>query len=155
MTELNWTERNNFTEPRLLHLPIKRKALKSLTWNVWSFCVCLAKSYDVWLQVFFFFFSLFQQELLPTLVLFLPFGNSPQELSEKPSSWDIVFCKALNKNSQLLGWVFIFLLNLETCQLKQNTREKRREGLREGLWVPTLIFLATHLLKKAKRLPFS
>lgn len=27
--------RNNFSESRLLHLLIQRKALKSLTWNVW------------------------------------------------------------------------------------------------------------------------
>ena len=28
-------ERNDFTEPRLLHLPIHRKAQNSLTWYVW------------------------------------------------------------------------------------------------------------------------
>ena len=28
-------ERNDFTEPRLLYLPIHRKALNSLTWDVW------------------------------------------------------------------------------------------------------------------------
>ena len=33
-----------------------------------------------------FIFSLFQQEFLHTLVLSLPFGNSPQKLSEKPPS---------------------------------------------------------------------
>ena len=27
--------RNDFSEPRLLHLPIHRKALNSLTWDVW------------------------------------------------------------------------------------------------------------------------
>ena len=28
-------ERNDFTEPRLLHLPIQRKEPNSLTWNIW------------------------------------------------------------------------------------------------------------------------
>ena len=28
-------QRNDFSEPRLLHLPIHRKALNSLTWDVW------------------------------------------------------------------------------------------------------------------------
>ena len=28
-------ERNDFSEPRLLHLPIHRKALNSLTWAIW------------------------------------------------------------------------------------------------------------------------
>ena len=28
-------QRNNFSEPRLLHLPIYRKALNSFTWDVW------------------------------------------------------------------------------------------------------------------------
>ena len=28
-------QRNDFSEPRLLHLPIHRKALSSLTWDVW------------------------------------------------------------------------------------------------------------------------
>ena len=28
-------ERNDFHEPRLLHLPVHRKELNSLTWNVW------------------------------------------------------------------------------------------------------------------------
>ena len=155
-TVLGCTKRNNFTEPRLLHLPIKRTALKSLTWNVCSFFLCVT-SKILWCLITCFFLNFFppQQELLRILVLSLPFGYSPRELSERPPSWDTVFCNTLNKNSQLLSWVFIFLLNLETCQLKQNTREKRREGLREGLWDPTLIFLDTHLMKKAERLPFS
>ena len=28
-------QRNDFSEPRLLHLPIHRKALNSLTWDIW------------------------------------------------------------------------------------------------------------------------
>ena len=28
-------QRNEFSEPRLLHLPIHRKALNSLTWDIW------------------------------------------------------------------------------------------------------------------------
>ena len=28
-------ERNDFSEPKLLHLPIHRKALNSLTWDIW------------------------------------------------------------------------------------------------------------------------
>ena len=28
-------ERSDFTDPRLLHLPIYRKALNSLTWDIW------------------------------------------------------------------------------------------------------------------------
>ena len=28
-------QRNDFSEPRLLHLPIHRKALNSLTWSIW------------------------------------------------------------------------------------------------------------------------
>ena len=28
-------ERNNFSEPRSLHLPIHRKALNSVTWDIW------------------------------------------------------------------------------------------------------------------------
>ena len=28
-------QRNDFSEPRLLHLPIQRKVLNSLTWDIW------------------------------------------------------------------------------------------------------------------------
>ena len=34
--EINWVSKNHFSKPRLLHLPIQRKALNSLTWGV--FC---------------------------------------------------------------------------------------------------------------------
>ena len=37
-------ERNDFSEPRLLHLPIHRKALNSLTWVIWFW---LIKIFDV------------------------------------------------------------------------------------------------------------
>ena len=30
-----WGERNDFSQPWFLHLPIHRKALNSLTWDVW------------------------------------------------------------------------------------------------------------------------
>ena len=51
-------QKENFTKFRLLHLPIHRKALKSLTWDVWVF---------LWLVVIFWCFTtfllLFQQKL--------------------------------------------------------------------------------------------
>ena len=43
--------RNNFSEPKHLLLPIHRKAVKSLTWNVWIVCVCVCVC--VWLVVIF------------------------------------------------------------------------------------------------------
>ena len=43
--------RKNFSDPRFLHLPIHRKVLKSLTWDI---CFCHKQSFDAWL---FFFFS--------------------------------------------------------------------------------------------------
>ena len=53
-------QRNDFSEPRLLHLPIHRKALNSLTWGVWfslinnnlltfpTTCPLLQNSYTSW-----------------------------------------------------------------------------------------------------------
>ena len=37
LTPESWDayERNDFSEPKLLHLPIQRKALNSLTWDIW------------------------------------------------------------------------------------------------------------------------
>ena len=47
-------QRNDFSEPRLLHLPIHRKALNSLTWNIWF---SLIKSDLLRFGFCFFFFS--------------------------------------------------------------------------------------------------
>ena len=38
-------QRDDFREPRLLHLPIQRKALNSLTWHTW-FSLINSKSFD-------------------------------------------------------------------------------------------------------------
>ena len=39
-------ERNEFSEPKLLHLPIYRKALNSLTWDIW-FSLIHKNTFDV------------------------------------------------------------------------------------------------------------
>ena len=66
-------QRNNFRESRLLHLPINRKALKSLTWDI---CFCHKRSFDAWL-----FFFFFQQKLLYILTPPLSLGTVLQHYS--------------------------------------------------------------------------
>ena len=67
-------QRNNFSESKLLHLPIHREALKSLPWDVWFHFVYvwLAVTFDVQLHGFlcFVFTFCFQQKLY---VLGLPY----------------------------------------------------------------------------------
>ena len=38
-------ERNDFSKPRLLHLPIHRKVLKSLTWDIWFSSIFCCSTY--------------------------------------------------------------------------------------------------------------
>ena len=79
-------QRNNFNEPRLLHLPIYRKALKSLTWHAWFFVISTnLLSFD-YIVAFLFFFS--KNSYIPAPPL--PLWNSPSELSESLPSQDIV-----------------------------------------------------------------
>ena len=69
-------QRNDFSEPRLLHLPIHRKALDSLTWDVWF---SLINSNLLMFQLPGFFL----QKLLCVLAPPLPLQSSPFERSER------------------------------------------------------------------------
>ena len=41
-------QRNDFSEPRLLHLLMFRKALNSLTWNIWFSLIYKKKAFDIY-----------------------------------------------------------------------------------------------------------
>ena len=56
-------QRQDFREPRLLHLPIHRKVLNSLTWDIWFYIIYYIYIY-IYIYIFFFFFLMFR---LPTL----------------------------------------------------------------------------------------
>ena len=74
MTELtDWTVRNDFNEPRLLNIPIHRKALKSLIWDVFF----VISSYILMS------YCMFLSAKTPILAPPLRLWNSPSEQSEK------------------------------------------------------------------------
>ena len=64
-------QRNNFSDSRLLHLPICRRALNSLSWDIWC-CFINSNLLTPWS---------FLQTLLYILALSLPLRSSPSELS--------------------------------------------------------------------------
>jgi len=96
---VNAYQRNNFNEPRVLHLLIHRKTLKSFIWNV----------YFLWLAVMLIFNYMVGFFVVVCFVLFFPpkppvFPSSSltsleQFLSgiREAASWAIVLRKVLNK----------------------------------------------------------
>ena len=94
-------QRNDFSEPRLLHLPIHRKALDSLTWDVW-FSLINSNLLMFQLPGFFFCKNSFVSWLLPYLFRAVHLsdlrgcllGLSPQKVSQ------------IKHNSQILGSLF-------------------------------------------------
>ena len=72
-----WQHRNDFNEPRLLHLPIYRGALNSLGWDVWLFKLIFRCSTDC---------LVFVAKLLYIRVPPLPFQSRPPDWSERLSS---------------------------------------------------------------------
>ena len=118
---------NDFNEPRLLHLPIHRKALNCLTWDIWfSFMnsklsmfwppgLCGRNSYISWML-----FGTVPQSHLRGCIQ----GLNPQKV-----------CR-IKRNSQLLGCVF-FSVNTRK-QRERSNRDYQAVTLgrvvREGLW---------------------
>ena len=90
-------QRNNFSEPRLLHLPIHKRALKVNFWRLVS-CVWIVIIFGCSLHFFF-----FQEKFLAPP---LPLLNSPSELSKRLPTQIIVLSqeKAMATHSSTLAW---------------------------------------------------
>ena len=115
--------RNNFSEPKHLLLPIHRKAVKSLTWNVWIVCVCVCVCvissnlwcWTSWVFLLFYYFLFSKNSHIFWFLHYL--------LRAVPPNWEAasgatVLCKVPptptkkkknnKKNLQLLGCAFFF-----------------------------------------------
>ena len=110
----NWCtyQRNDFNEPRLLHLPIHRKTLNFLTWDIW-FSLINSDLLMFWLPV------LWLQKILHILVPPLLLQNN----SVLIVIWDAVSCGSspqkiywVKHNSQLLGCTFIFFFSVDNIK---------------------------------------
>ena len=135
-------ERNDFSEPRLLHLPIHRKVLNSLTWGIWS-SLTHKNTSDV-------------QTTCPLLQNFCITLTSPLASSEQSSqgclshlfSGDAISQPWSPKNShwikhstQLLGCMYFFQSTVPASFTKRNDtlsktgEQMLREPQGEGKWI--------------------
>ena len=95
-------QRNDFNEPRLLHLPIHRKALNSLTWDV---CFPLINSN---LLMFHRSGFCYKTPIYPGSSL-ISLGQSLRAIWEAVSqAWDPQKVHWIKHNPQLLGCAFFF-----------------------------------------------
>ena len=97
-------QRNDFSDPRLSHLTIYRKALNSLTWNIW-FSFIKSNQSGLLLQK--------KKKLLHILVL--PLTSLEQFLrviwNAVSQAWVLTFVLQIKHNSQLLGCAFFSVDN--------------------------------------------
>lgn len=109
--------RNDFKEPRLLHPPIQRKALTSLTWDVYF---SLINS-----EVLMFLPPPFLQKLLNVLTPLLPLQKAPWGYLLGLSPQKVCWIKC---NSQLLGWAFFLVKRSLKTILDLDTKQGVPEG---------------------------
>ena len=99
-------QRNDSNEPRLLPLPIHRKALNSWTWDVW-FSLMNSNLLKIWIPGFC---------CKDPYRSWLPPTSSQQSLTalwEAASwAWVLSFVRRIKQNSQLLGCAFLFQLTV-------------------------------------------
>ena len=98
-------QRNDFNEPRLLHLPILRKALNSIAWDVW---LCLINSHLLmsWLAG-----VCCKNSCISSFLSYL-FGAAPQSWEAVSRVWSSQNVHWVKHNSQLLGCAFFFQLTV-------------------------------------------
>lgn len=134
-------QRNDFSELRFLYLPIPRKALNSLPWDIWfSFInrnlllfwlpgLCCRNPYGFWLLPF--FFRAVPQSYLRSYIL----GLSPQ---------NVCWIKCV---SQLSGWFFFFSVNRDKLKhwvlsKQMGLKMELLDNRRYGAWRPPKSFIS-------------
>ena len=137
-------QRNNFNKPRLLHLPIHRKALNSLTWDVW-FSLIRINLLMFWLPVFVCLLVL--QKLPYILVHPSLLYDGPSALSERLSpGLKSSVSHWIKHHSQFLGCAFFFQLTNDFLQSFWLIRlvygaQPSRYLTFERLFIDTVVFL--------------
>ena len=110
-------QRNDFSEPRLLHLPIHRKALNSLTWDIWF---SLINHNLLIARLLIFNLSIFNLPFVAMLLLIYNLAP-PLTSSEQFSQGYLRYCLLglspkdfcwIKHNSQVLGSMYFFQLSV-------------------------------------------
>ena len=92
-------QRNDFTEPRLLHLPMHRKGLTSLTWNIWFSLIIFNAQINAQITC-----PLLQNFFITWLLPSSPWGSSLRVTWDAVSrAWSPKKSHQIKHNSQLLG----------------------------------------------------
>ena len=110
-------ERNDFSDPRLLHLTIHRKALNSLTWDIWF---SLINHNLLIARLLIFNLSIFNLPFVAMLLLIYNLAP-PLTSSEQFSQGYLRYCLLglspkdfcwIKHNSQVLGSMYFFQLSV-------------------------------------------